>query len=207
MCHRISPLLIEELRAALEERRKTGHARVPHREPDVVVPDVYPGRQLPLFVPDDAGELTASSFVWGFEGPPSGRQKLVYNTRIETALQHAREGRGMWAEPIELGRCLVPVHGFYEWWTRSPARRGTQVRFTYPGQRVFLLAGVCWGGSVSIVTTEPNPVMAPVHNRMPLVLAPGESSVWLGSDYAQLADRSRIPLLAVAEEPSEGSGA
>ena len=58
MCHRISPLLIEELRAALEERRASGHARVPRREPDEVVPDVYPGRQLPLFVPNDAGELT-----------------------------------------------------------------------------------------------------------------------------------------------------
>ena len=53
--------------------------------------------------------------------------------------------------------------------------------------------------SFSIVTTEPNASVAPIHDRMPLVLDPGESSVWLGSDFSTLADQSRIALSSVAE--------
>lgn len=49
------------------------------------------------------------------------------------------------------------------------------------------------------MTTEPNAVVSPVHNRMPLVLGPVESSVWLGPGFEALADRSRIRLTAEPE--------
>ena len=198
MCHRVSPLLIAELRAALEERRRSGHARVPEREPGLEVPDAYPGRQLPLFVPGPDGGLEAVELVWGFDNPRQGGG-LVFNTRIETALSQARAGRGLWAEAVARGRCLVPVRAFYERGTRL-ARTGVQVRFTAPGRRVLLLAGVRAGDRVSIVTTEPNGAVAPYHSRMPLVLMPGESGVWLGPGYARLADRAIVPLDAVEEE-------
>ena len=57
MCHRISPLLFDELQQALDELHATGHARMPQRSADVRVPDAYPGTQVPLFEPDQAGEL------------------------------------------------------------------------------------------------------------------------------------------------------
>lgn len=199
MCHRISPLVIEELRAALGDLRANGHARVPQRDPSTAVPDVYPGRQLPLFVPNKEGELEPVTLTWGFDAPFGKGSKLVFNTRIETALAQARDGRGLWAEPITLGRCLVPVRGFYEHWTASPERRRTQVRFTLPGYRTFLLAGIYQDDRLSVVTTAPNASMASIHNRMPLVLGPGESHIWLGPDYAQLADRSGIVLEATPE--------
>lgn len=200
MCHRISPLVIAELKAALEELEVSGHARVPRREPHVVVPDVYPGRQLPLFVPTASGALEAVELTWGFDAPPGSRSKLVFNTRIETALSQARSGTGLWAAPITLGRCLVPVRGFYEHFTRSSDRRGEQWRFTYPGHGVFLLAGVSQNDRVSVVTTVPNADVSPIHTRMPLVLAPGESSVWLGPDFARLADRSAVRLNSEKEQ-------
>lgn len=202
MCHRVSPLVIQELRAALGELEQGRPARVPRRDPSVVVPDVYPGKQLPLFVPDASGALEAIELTWGFDAP-AGHAKLVFNTRIETALQQARSGRGLWAAPIMHGRCLVPVRGFYEHWTRSAPRRGMQVRFELPGHTVFLLAGVWEGDRLSIVTTEPNASVAPVHSRMPLVLGPGESSIWLGPHFARLADRSTLSLAATPEEPPE----
>ena len=200
MCHRISPLVIAELREALGELAETGRARVPRRDPNVRVPDVYPGRQLPLFVTGPEGALEAIELTWGFEAPPGAKSRLVFNTRIETALAQARDGRGLWANPITSGRCLVPVRGFYERFTRSPARRGEQWRFTYPGQSIFLLAGVCAGDRVSVVTTAPNQDVSPIHTRMPLVLKPGESSVWLGPEFASLADRSHVRLDAQPEE-------
>ena len=112
----------------------------------------------------------------------------------------------MWAEAIQHGRCLVPVRAFYESHaterveserTGKPVRR--QYRFRLPGARAFLLAGVQAEGRFSVVTTSPNASVAPVHNRMPLVLGPGESGIWLGADFARLADRSAIHLVAEPE--------
>ena len=200
MCHRISPLLIAELRAALGELDRTGRARVPRRDPKVVVPDVYPGKQLPLFVTDAEGKLEAVELTWGFDAPAGGRQRLVFNTRLETALAQARSGSGLWAQAIELGRCLVPVRGFYEHGTMRPEQRGRQWRFTCPGLQTFLLAGIWQGDRCSVITTSPNADVSPIHSRMPLVLAPGESSIWLGPDYASLSDRSRIRLDVTPEE-------
>lgn len=203
MCHRVSPLVIAELKAALEGLRSTGHARVPQRDPNTVVPDAYPGKQLPLFTVDDSGQLQASELIWGFDGPPSSSSRFVFNTRIETALSQARSGRGLWAKPINSGRCLVPVRSFWESWTINSPRRGAQVRFALPGHQVFLLAGIHDNGRVSIVTTPPNADVLPMHSRMPLVLGPSESTIWLGPDYASLADRSHIKLDVFPEEDAQ----
>lgn len=199
MCHRVTPLLLDEAQAALDAWQQTDRARVPRRDPSREVPDAYPGKQLPLFAVDEWGNLRAVELTWGFENSAHGSSRLVFNTRIETALSQARSGHGMWAGPITRGRCLVPVRSFYESWTVQPPRRGAQVRFGLPGHRFFLLAGVCTDERVSIVTTRPNASVASLHTRMPLVLGPGESSVWLGPTYESLADRSHVVLEATPE--------
>lgn len=203
MCQRMCPLTFEEAQDALEAREETGNARVaaggfdPGR-------DAYPGSLVAAYVPDTQGELATVSLIWGFDSPKGGRP--VFNTRIETALAQLQDGRGMWADAMAHGRCLVPVRAFYEGHatervpserTGKPVRR--QYRFRLPGARAFLLAGVCQDGRLSIVTTEPNASVAPVHNRMPMVLGPGESSVWLEPGFAALADRCRVMLSAEAE--------
>lgn len=111
----------------------------------------------------------------------------------------------MWAKAIAYGRCLVPVRAFYEFHateqavskrTGRPVRR--RYRFRLPGARAFLLAAVQEEGRFSVVTTRPSADVAPVHDRMPLVLGPGESAVWLGPGFAELAERPRPRL---ASEP------
>lgn len=199
MCYRVEPLRLSDLYKALEAMHTSGRARVPAPEPGVVVPDAYPGKRLPLLVPTQQGSFEPKELIWGFDGQPGTSSKLVFNTRLETALSQARWGRGLWCDVILNGRCLVPVRSFYESWTRTPPHRGAQVRFTYPGHQVFLLAGVWQNDRCSIVTTEPNASVAPMHSRMPLVLAPGESSIWLGPGFANLADRSHIVLDSLQE--------
>ena len=206
MCHRMSPLLLRELQEGLKYMQVTGRAYVPRRDPSIVVPDAYPGSQVPLFVLRDDGTLAATELTWGFPSPAQGG-RTVFNTRIETALRQATDGRGMWVTPITNGRCIVPVRAFYEWWTQPGTPRAgsddeasgkrsrrPQVAFQLAGHRIFLIACVRQGERFSVVTTEPNASVASVHNRMPLVLGPGESSVWLGNDWPSLADRSAIQL-------------
>lgn len=189
MCHRVSPLLIEELQLALDDLRATGRARVPQRPSNTHVPDVYPGKQMPLFVVNERGELKVTQLTWGFSATINNQAKLVFNTRIDTALKQNASGHGMWAGPILSGRCLIPVRGFYESWTKSRNHRRTDVRFTMPNRKIFLLAGIHNEDRFSIITSKPNPDVAFYHTRMPLVLAPGESNVWLGPNFATLANR------------------
>lgn len=192
MCHRFTPLTVTEAESVLASRRDTGRATVPQENPGTAAPDAYPGKQVPLFVPGEDGELAVAVLTWGFAGVGQS-SRPVFNTRIETALSHAHAGRGMWANAIERGRCLVPVRAFFEPCTVS-GQLGEQVRFTLAGRRAFLLAGVCEGDRFSVVTTRPNEYVAPVHRRMPLVLGPGESALWLGGAYERLSDRASIVL-------------
>lgn len=199
MCVRFSPLTAEEARPVLDAR-STGRHTIRYIEAPDPLRDARPGSQVPLFVPDGAGGLRVATLEWGF--PLDGKPHAVFNTRIESALDQLRRGRrGMWAKAIAEGRCLVPVRAFYEGHvservtserTGKPVRR--QYRFRMPGARAFLLAAVQQDGRFSIVTTEPNASVAPVHDRMPLVLGPGESGIWLGTSFASLVDRSRIQL-------------
>lgn len=204
MCVRFSPLTAEEAQAVLDARG-TGRHAIRYIEAPDPMHDARPGSQVPLFIPDGAGGLRVAQLEWGF--PLDGKPHAVFNTRIESALEQLRLGRrGMWAKAIAQGRCLVPVRAFYESHatekvvsekTGRPVRR--QYRFRLPGARAFLLAAVQADGNFSIVTTEPNASVAPVHDRMPLVLGPGESGMWLGPGFGTLADRSGVTLAAEAE--------
>lgn len=100
----------------------------------------------------------------------------------------------------------APARVFYEGYatekvisekTGKPIRR--QYRFRMPGVRAFLLAGIQQDGRFFIVTTEPNASVAPIHDRMPLVLGPGEPSAWLGQSFSVLSNRDAIPLVSTAE--------
>ena len=203
MCMRMCALSFDEAAGALDARAKTGRATVAERpEPFDPEHDAYPGMQVPAYVPaeDSAGDkLVVVMLTWGF--PRESKPGLIFNTRLETALRQYEDGQGMWAEAIAHGRCLVPVRTFYENHatervaserTGKPMKR--PYRFRLGHARAFLLAGIQQDGRLSIVTTEPNADVAPVHNRMPLVLGPGESRVWLGPDFALLADRSGLRL-------------
>lgn len=200
MCVRMCPLTAEEAQAVLDARERRGAHAIRFIERPDPLHDAHPGSLVTAYVPDGDGNLSVQQLAWGF--PLDGRPNAVFNTRIESALEQLRRGRrGMWAKAIAQGRCLVPVRAFYESSdtekvvnerTGRPVRR--QHLFRLPGARAFLLAAVQQDGRVSIVTTAPNASVAPIHDRMPLVLGPGESSEWLGNDFASLVDRSHIQL-------------
>ena len=158
-------------------------------------PSAYPGSEVPVIVPGEEG-LQARPLRWGFEA--SWQKGLVFNTRIETALGPQP---GLWREPIRDGRCIVATGGFFEphrSQTRPSSRTGRPVKQQYlfqsPDDTPLLLAAVAGDGCFSVVTTVPNDTMAPIHDRMPLVLRPREVPLWLGPDFAALADRTGVAL-------------
>ena len=89
-------------------------------------------------------------------------------------------------------RCLVPVRAFYEghMTERVPSPVAgklieRQYMFRLPSARAFLLAAIQMNGMFSIVITTPNASVAPIHDRMPLVLVSGKSGVWLSPEYVE----------------------
>lgn len=213
MCVRICPLTFEEAQAVLDARGSGLRARVLSDNSDFdPVHDAHPGSTVAAYVPARGGTLVVARLEWGF--PMDGKQHAVFNTRIESALEQLRRGRcGMWAKAIANGRCLVPVRAFYESSATEKVTRektGKQVRrqyrFRLPGARAFLLAAIHEEGHFSIVTTKSNASVAPVHDRMPLVLGHGESGMWFGPGFASLTDRSGICFLSEPECQEYGAG-
>jgi putative SOS response-associated peptidase YedK len=99
-------------------------------------------------------------------------------------------------------RCLIVADGFYEWMRAEDPKQPRQPwRFTVDGGEPFAFAGICtrkeWEDpedrgfddgflySATIVTTTPNEVVAPVHNRMPAILPSAEAeAAWLRPDLS-----------------------
>jgi putative SOS response-associated peptidase YedK len=153
------------------------------------------------------GEREARALRWGLVPPWARKLGGGYepiNARAESLLE-----KRVFAPLIATGerRCLVVADGWYEW--LKPERpRGDRIpfRYTVDGGELFAFAGL-WderrvGGervaSVTILTTTANAVAAPVHDRMPCILAsPDAEAAWLAPEVD--ADAALELLLPLAD--------
>ncbi len=152
-----------------------------------------------LAIPNDAKQK-ADFFVWGlipsWAKDPSMGNRLI-NARGET-LAEKPSFRGA----LKYKRSLILADGFYEW----KSQPGTKTKIPHfiflKSRQPFALAGLWdeWhspnGGSIrstTIITIEPNELMAPIHNRMPVILPSSAYAQWL-DPAPQTADRL-LPLL------------
>jgi putative SOS response-associated peptidase YedK len=131
--------------------------------------NVCPGGEILTVRLDREGQRVARHNRWG-----SGNK--LANARGETVAE-----RPAFREAFRRWRCLVPASGFYEW--QAVAGRKQPWHFRPTDAELFALAGITaiWNGirSVSLITTEPNVLMAPIHDRMPVILKPEDYAAWL----------------------------
>ena len=97
----------------------------------------------------------------------------------------------------ERQRCLIPATGFYEWRSMAPSLfddipppdKGPRQPVLFTAGGLFAFAGVWdrWNGqeSCALLTTEPNALVAPVHDRMPCLLSQRDAEIWLDPDASQ----------------------
>jgi putative SOS response-associated peptidase YedK len=83
-------------------------------------------------------------------------------------------------------RCLIPADGFYEWKREGAAKRPFYVRMRDGAPFAFAGLWERWQGAggeaaetCAILTTDPNELLAPIHDRMPLILPPENYDAWL----------------------------
>ena len=130
--------------------------------------------------------------------------ETIVNARSETVF-----GKSAFAG---VGRCVVPADGWYEW-TGKPGRK-TPWRIRSADGGLLWFAAICdpWtapGGrevwQVATVTCPPNADVRDIHDRMGVLLAPVDVSVWLGGSEVQAAALMRpAPDGSLRVDPAEG---
>jgi putative SOS response-associated peptidase YedK len=112
----------------------------------------------------------------------------MINAKAETVAEKPAFRAAFKARP-----CLVPADGFYEWAKIGPIEKQPYF-ITMKDRAPFAFAGLWewWRAkdapkeetgleTFTILTTEPNALCAPIHNRMPAILAPDDWPKWLGT--------------------------
>ncbi len=136
---------------------------------------------------------------WGLV-PSWAKDPAIGNRLINARSETVRE-KPSFRNAFRRRRCLIPASGFYEWQRKERGKQPFHVRMR--DGRVFAFAGVWdrWEGpegvvveSCAILTTGANAVLAPIHDRMPVILGRAEYDRWL--DPALADANSLAPLLA-----------
>ena len=132
-----------------------------------------PTQNLPLILNSDPATISLGR--WGLIPSWAKEQKIgnrMINARAETLLQ-----KPSFRTPFRKHRCLVLADGFYEWKKTSDGK--IPHRIALKDNQPFAFAGIweMWTApegeeirSFSIITTEPNQLMKPLHHRMPVIL-------------------------------------
>ena len=148
-------------------------------------------------VPAGAGREFAL-MRWGLI-PSWSKDPAIGNRLINARSETARE-KPSFRSAFRRHRCLIPASGFYEWQRRERGKQPFYIRMR--DGRPFAFAGLWerWeppdGAAVetcAILTTGANAILAPIHDRMPVIMPPGGYDRWL--DPAIRDPDSVTPLL------------
>lgn len=153
-----------------------------------------PTQFLPVILNEDP--LAIELLQWGlvplWAKDPSIGSRMI-NARSETLAE-----KPAFRAAFKKRRCLVLADGFYEWLRSTPEAGGRSgqkapggkqpMRITLASGEPFAFAGLweTWDApdgspmrTFTIITCEPNDLVAPIHNRMPAILLPEHESIWL----------------------------
>ncbi len=141
-----------------------------------------PSQKLPVIF--DASPQELSIAIWGLIPNWSKEMNSGYkmiNSKSETLLE-----KPYFKRLLGRNRCLVIADGFYEW-KKNPAGK-QPYRIILKSEEIFAFAGLwdTWNSadgpaikSFSIITTSPNSLVKPIHDRMPVILAKKDEKKWL----------------------------
>jgi putative SOS response-associated peptidase YedK len=134
-------------------------------------------------------ERTLDTLRWGLI-PFWAKEAKVGYTMINAKAETVAE-KPAYREAFKSRRCLIPADGFYEW-KKLDAKTKQPYAFVMKDRSLFGFAGLWdrWTDKASgeivrsftIITTTPNEVCAPVHDRMPVIVDPTNYGKWLGEE-------------------------
>ena len=148
--------------------------------------NISPGQEIVAIIrKDDQNSLV--NFQWGLipswsKDPSIGNR--MFNARAETIAE-----KPSFKTAFQKRRCLIPVDGFYEW--QKLGKEKKPLRFSLKSEEPFGLAGLyeTWISpdqkpiqTCTIITTEPNDLLRPIHDRMPVIVKKEQEDFWIDPD-------------------------
>jgi len=157
--------------------------------------NVAPSQTMPVVVQREQTELVPME--WGLllhwaKDPAKARRPI--NARAETLVE-----RPMFRGLIKHNRCLVPASGFYEW--KKDGGHKVPYYLRLKDEEIFAFAGLydVWHdldgaalATYTLITTAANEVVAPIHDRMPVILNREDEDRWIGGGTLAPGDLSRL---------------
>lgn len=145
--------------------------------------NVAPSQSVLAARSDAQGARELVALHWGLipfwaKEPKTGYSTI--NARAETVAT-----KPAFRQPFRKRRCLIAADGFYEWKRTSGRKQPYYIRLRDGAPFAFAGLWERWRGedqiieSCSIIVTEANSLVATIHNRMPVILAPEDYGTWL----------------------------
>ena len=166
--------------------------------------NVAPQSMVPVVHETKDGERVATLMRWGLL--PHWAKDPALGHKLNNARAEGLFDKPSFRQAARRRRCLLPASGFYEWQATPAGKQPWYIspRDTSPGALPLAMAGLfeAWRASEDdewlltccVVTTAPNALMAPIHDRMPVLLARQDWARWLARDLQ--APQAVAPLLA-----------
>ncbi|MEO7852917.1 MAG: SOS response-associated peptidase [Rubrivivax sp.] len=172
--------------------------------------NVAPMSMVPVVRETKQGERVAELMRWGLL--PNWAQDAKFAAKLNNARAEGIANKPSFRQAVRRRRCLLPASGFYEWQTVAGVKQPWYIspRVDAGVARTFAFAGLFeawrapdapvdadWLLTCCVVTTAPNVLMAPIHDRMPVILPPESWAAWLSREQQDAA--AVAPLLAPAD--------
>ena len=149
-----------------------------------------PTDNLPIIRLDRDRRRSLDLFRWGLI-PYWAKDKSI-GPRCINAMVETVATKPAFREAFQRRRCLVPVDFFYEWQKTPTGKQPYAVGLADGNPMAFAGLWERWKDRVagdvlhtfSIITGPPNELVAPIHNRMPVIMPPGAWHRWLGEEEA-----------------------
>jgi putative SOS response-associated peptidase YedK len=147
--------------------------------------NIAPTQQVPIVrQKENAREIVLAK--WGLI--PSWAKDMKIGNQLINARADTVATKPSFRSAFKSRRCLIPADGFYEWQKTDDGKQPVYIRMK--DKEPFAFAGLWewWRPeegepvqSCAIITTDANELMAPIHNRMPVILSPEDYATWLNA--------------------------
>lgn len=161
--------------------------------------NIAPTQMAQVVRPADGGGAPRIDMLrWGLI--PSWSKDMTIASKLINARGETVAEKPSFRAAYRERRCLIPVDGFYEWRREGDVKQPYRIGFR--GGKPFLFAGLweSWTApeeaenagetieTYTIVTTDANEKLAPIHHRMPVIVDPADFDRWLTGDPADAAN-------------------
>jgi putative SOS response-associated peptidase YedK len=171
--------------------------------------NVAPTQPAPVITLHDDGKRTIEMMRWGllpfWAAKDGSKPPLMINARAENLMAKA-----WFRDALARKRCLVPADGFFEWKREGQGKgaKSQPIWFRPDSHKIFAFAGL-WARmrtdagieqlSFTIITSKPNELIKPVHDRMPVVLDESTHAAWLDPSLDAEGARAMLGIPVVGD--------